>query len=145
MIGAAHLHWAAVVPVGGVALLLLAWYWRRLGRPEVLSSRRRIRRASLVIMAAVVVLAVRGLIFVDPAVDGRAYAIIWTLVVVGVGLVVLTAVADAINSFRAHQIDREAALSETAATVLAALEKEAARRRAEGGAPEPPTSRDENG
>jgi len=145
MIGVIHVHWAAVVPVAVVALLFLAWYWKRLGRPEVIASRRRIRRVSLIIMAVVVVLVVRGLSFVDPAVEGRAYAIIWTLAVVGVALVVMTAVVDALNSFRAHNEERQAELAETAATVFKALERESARRRTSPGDPDPPEAEDQRG
>ncbi len=83
--------WASI-SVAAVALALLAWYFVRLGREEVPAGRRRLRRASVVLLAIGLAPLVRALSFVHPHEDRVGWAVAWSSVL----FVVLTALVLAI-------------------------------------------------
>ena len=114
MILAVHLPPAVTIPpVIGLALWIM-WYWKRLDDPKVDAKRRRIRRASIMVMFVALIPFVRALSFVDHKTNPTEYFISWLLVVFALGLVVVTAMIDAVNTVRIHheeQIDEAAKAS----------------------------------
>lgn len=105
MLAAVHLAPAAGLAVAALLVGALALYWRRLGRPGVPRSRRLIRRLSIGIMLLAIAAMVRGTCFVDGATSPREYVVVWTIAVVLVGIVILTALVDAVNNIRVHVHD----------------------------------------
>ncbi len=79
-------------------------------------------------MALLILLMVRALSFVDPAVEGRLYAVLWTAVLIGVLVLVVLAIVDALNSFRIHQEQHQEAVAEAAVMVYRALQDEQRKR-----------------
>lgn len=103
MLAATHFHLGLSVPAAALIAGWIVWYWRRLGRPDVPVSRRRIRRASMFLMVISLPMFVRALSVLDPKVDPRQYVATWMLAMAVVGLVILTAALDAINNLRLHR------------------------------------------
>lgn len=123
MLGAVHVSAAISV---GVALLLacgVLTYWVTLGAPEVPVSRRRIRRLSLILMLAGLFCTLCGASFFDPEVPGQrlSYAYSWTLALASIVGVVLTAVADFVNSLRLHLGQQARVAERTAEEVMRQL------------------------
>jgi hypothetical protein len=104
LFGQVHLPAMFTIPPLALAAAGLVWYWLLLGRPNVPPSRRRIRRISIAIMLLGMPLLVRGVSFLDPAIQSqhRAYVTTWLLVLVFVLAVVVTAVFDIVNNLRLH-------------------------------------------
>ncbi len=103
MIGAVHLQPPmTLVPAAAVASFLI-WYWFRLGRPGVPPGRRRVRRLSMCFMFLTLAPLVRGLSFVDPAIEKREYLLTWTVILVLVLIVLLTAFLDVLVSLKVHR------------------------------------------
>ncbi len=98
---------AATVSVALLGAAWMVWYYRRLGRGDVPPSRRRIRRVSLSIMAAGLAPAVCGLSLSH---GGTAFVASWSLVLAVMMVVLLTALADIVNTGRlvAQEQRREA-------------------------------------
>lgn len=105
MIAAAHLPALVTIPPALALVVWVMWYWQRLGRPEVPDSRRRIRRASMIVILASLSLLVRGLSFLDPRTANWQYVINWLLVLFAVGLVVVTAGIDVVNTLRIERAE----------------------------------------
>ena len=96
------------IPAAILLVAIGAWYWRRLGRGSVPRVRRRIRRASLAVVAFGLVMIVIGASLLDPADRSYAYLLSWAAVLVAVVMMVLLAALDALVTVRLHQrsIDR---------------------------------------
>ncbi len=103
MLVAVHLPGSGTVPMAVAMGVWVMWYWQHLSRDEVPESRRRIRRASIIVMLAALPLFVRALSFVDSHADPRAYVIAWLLVVFAVGAVMVVAGLDVVNNLRIHR------------------------------------------
>jgi len=102
MILAVHLHPAVTIPPAIGMALWIMWYWKRLDDPNVDAKRRRIRRASIMAMFVALIPFVRALSFVDHQSDPTGYVISWLLVTFAIGLVVVTAILDTLNTVRMH-------------------------------------------
>jgi hypothetical protein len=104
------------LPVAATLLVGLIWYWRRLGAEDVLRSRRRVRRLSLVVFGTVGALGVQGLSFVDPHTHAREFILVWTLSLAGAVAMILVAGLDALASLHGHRRhaahNRQAAIRE---------------------------------
>ena len=72
--------WAASAPVAGAALAVLAWYFIRLGRPDVPRERRVVRRLSVAFASATVVALVVGMRVIHPHENRRGFALAWIAV-----------------------------------------------------------------
>jgi hypothetical protein len=120
-LAAVHLAPTLTIPLAIALSGLLAWYWFRLGRAEVPTSRRRIRRASLAIMLLSLPMFVRALSFLDPEVDQRPYVLTWTIATLMVLVVIVAAVIDAVNNLRLHHAQRLDALHEAAIELAQAV------------------------
>lgn len=118
MLAAVHVHPVVSMLLACVVCAILVWYWHRLGGDEVPESRRRIRRASLVVMFASLPVMVRALSFVDEQTPVD-YIVSWAMILVLLLLVVLTAFIDLWNNVRLRQI----ALEEEAVDAAARLHK----------------------
>lgn len=118
ILAAVHLAPLASITVAVALSAMLSWYLIRVGRADVPPSRRRIRRFSIVVMLVSLPVFVRGLSFIDPATDQRAYVTTWTLATFLVLVVIATAIMDAVNNLRLHQSQRRDAMH-TAAIDLA--------------------------
>ncbi len=96
--------WLAVLLAAALAAAAMV-HWKHLDRPEVPESRRRIRRLS--ILLALVLLP--GLVWCSSMLDHRespaAYVGGWLACMALLALVVLTAVADGLNSMWIHHRD----------------------------------------
>lgn len=134
VVGAVHVAPWVTAPLGAVVGLALGWLWWWQGRDGVPPSRRRIRRASLLLGLVLVPMLVAGLSFVDPSVDPRRYAEIWSLVLVLLGLIVATAVIDAVNSLRVHALEQRAESRGEADALVKSVVHRMQRRRTPGGA-----------
>ncbi len=87
--------WASI-SVAAVALALLVWYFVRLGRAEVPAGRRRLRRASVVLLALGLAPLVRALSFVHPHEDRVGFAVAWSSVLFVVIAALVLAVVDVV-------------------------------------------------
>lgn len=124
LIAAVHLSPSITVPVAVVAGIALGWLWWWQGREGVPTSRRRLRRISIVGMLMLVPMLVAGTSLIDPDVEPRRYAEVWTLLIGILLIVVALAVADALNTLRLHA--REA--SDASDAIARELAEVAARR-----------------
>jgi hypothetical protein len=129
MIAAAHLPAALTIPVAAAAAVLIMWYWVRLGAEGVPRSRRRIRRASMTIMLAWLPVLVWAVSFVDYRTQQARYVVSWLLVLLGLGLILLTAVVDVLDTLRLSRQERRRHFLD--AHAAAALAREA-RKKEEG-------------
>lgn len=112
----------ATIPVAIAIGLILLWYWMHLGSEHFPSSRRRIRRASVVLMVISLPIFVRA-ISLNHTRQPTEFVIWWTLAAFLVFLVVVTAGLDVLNSMklqRDRQIDEAA--RDIAAMINAARE-----------------------
>jgi hypothetical protein len=117
----ASVHVAPLYTVPEALLLAAAvlWYWWRLGRRDVPVSRRRIRRASLSLVLVTIPVFVGALSFVDPQQRASTYIVLWSVGMLCVLLIMVTAVVDALNNIRLH---REAAHVEAIAATVQIIE-----------------------
>lgn len=121
MILAVHLPAAVTIPLALVVAGWIMWYWHRLAAPEVPDSRRRIRRASIIVMSLSLPIFVRALSFIDPETSRWEYVIAWLLVLFALGLVVVTAGLDMINTVRMQRkADRQRVGEAVSALIKAA-------------------------
>lgn len=95
MIAVTHLPVFAVVPLACGLLGLAAWYWARLGAPDVPAGRRWLRRLSLGAAVAGLPAVAAGFAIVDPDVRPLAYAITWAIALVAILAAVGLAMLDA--------------------------------------------------
>lgn len=86
--------WWASAPVAVVCLVLLAWYFRRLGGAEVPRERRLVRRFSILFAAVTVVALVVGLTVIHPHENRRGFALAWLAVSIASMACLLLAVLD---------------------------------------------------
>ncbi len=100
MLANAHLPPGVSIPVAIVLAFWMLWYWNRLGRQGFPDSRRRIRRASLAVMLSALPVSVQALSFLDFQAQPNQYAITWLLIVFLLGLVLVTAAMDTVNTLR---------------------------------------------
>ncbi len=117
MILAVHLPAAVTIPLALVVAGWIMWYWHRLAAPEVPDSRRRIRRASLIVMLVSQPILVQALSFANPHdTNPTAYVIAWLLVIFLVGLVLVTAGLDVLNTMRLQREQRRDRVIQAAVT-----------------------------
>jgi hypothetical protein len=102
-LAAVHLPAWFAVGFAGVIIFAMAWYWPRLGRPEIPPERRRVRRLSLLFGLVGLCAATIGFGIVDPDARPVPYAMTWFAASVALLIVVLLAVLDAILSMRLHR------------------------------------------
>ena len=119
-LAAAHIPLVYSIGPAILALALVVWYWLRLSAEDVPSSRRRIRRVSLAIIAVTIPLLLTALSVVDPSQQASAYVIVWSLCGLCLMLIVTTAIADAINNLRLHRQARHDQMIHTAAMLFRA-------------------------
>ncbi len=100
MLADAHLPAGVSIPVAVILATWMLWYWKRLGDPSFPDSRRRIRRASLAVMLSSLPVSVHALSFLDFQMQPNQYAITWLLIVFLLGLVLVTAALDTVNTLR---------------------------------------------
>ena len=105
-LAAEHVPAVLTVPVAALFAAWLLWYWRRLGRSDVLESRRRIRRASTAVMLAGLPFLVEAASFLDARKQPGTWALTWILVMFALGLVVFTAGLDIFNTLRLARRER---------------------------------------
>jgi MFS family permease len=107
VIGLTHLPAAAVVPVACGLLALAAWYWTRLGDPQVPAGRRRLRRMSLGAAVAGVPAVAAGFAIVDPDERPVSYALVWAIASVAILAAVALAMLDAIACVAEWRLERQ--------------------------------------
>ncbi|MHC4218256.1 MAG: hypothetical protein ACYSU7_07330 [Planctomycetota bacterium] len=106
MIAAAHLSATLTIPVAVAAAVLILWYWAHLGHDDVPVSRRRIRRASLVVILIGLPIVVRALSFIDHQTQQGQYVVTWLLVLFCIGLVLIAAAIDLCDIVRLSHRER---------------------------------------
>jgi O-antigen/teichoic acid export membrane protein len=100
---AAHVHAAYTISAAIVIVALMVIYWFRLGRSDVPPRRRRVRRISLIGAFVSIPALVAGLTYFGPTSHPIAYVITWSVVLVAVIFVCITAVFDMYVSFEIQQ------------------------------------------
>ena len=100
MLAEAHLPPGVSIPVAVVMAIWMLWYWKCLGRAGLPDSRRRIRRSSLAVMLSTLPVCVQGVSFLDFETQPNQYAITWLLIIFLLGLVLVTAALDTVNTLR---------------------------------------------
>ena len=106
MIAPAHLPAALTMPLAAAVAVLILWYWKRLGAADVPESRRRIRRASMVVMLVGLPILVRAVSFVDYTTQQVQYVVCWLLVLLGLALILLAAAIDVFDTLRLSRQER---------------------------------------
>ncbi|MCL4210759.1 MAG: hypothetical protein HRU76_03740 [Phycisphaeraceae bacterium] len=127
---ASHVPPAIAVFGGVIVMLSVAWYWRRLDAPDVPETRRRIRRASMIVMLIATPLFVYGAGFADHRADPQRYAVIWAGAISLLLLVIFAAFIDMLNNLRIHRADAARAGAMTRAALIDAARQIAAARAA---------------
>ena len=126
-IAAVHLAPAITIPLAVMLAAFLVWYWGRLSGADVPDSRRRIRRASLIVMAVAIIPFLRAASFIDPdAADPHVrqdYVVTWTLCGVLLMIIVGLAMLDVFNNMRLRRRHARAMI-ELAATRLGQLARD---------------------
>jgi hypothetical protein len=121
MLGVVHIEpiWtlSAAALMGGLLLL----FWMRLGADDVLPARRRVRRWTVAIGFFLLLLLVRGLSFVDPDVRQYDYVLTWTMVLVCVLGLLLTAGADVLVTLFKVRRQAEAEMGDAGRALAEAL------------------------
>jgi len=131
-LGQTHLPaWTTCVALA-VAAVAGGWYWRRLRRGSVPMIRRRLRRASLVIGGGVLVAAAAATGWLDPAVHQVPYIVTWAGVVLGLLVLVILSLIDAVVSIRMHQRSLDRRLVRDALRIRSAMDREGIGSRADG-------------
>jgi hypothetical protein len=123
LLGAVHLPPLISVSMASAIGAWIVWYWFRLGSANVPRSRRRIRRYSLFAIGVSLMFFVRGLSFVDRAVDPRNYIITWSLALLMAAIVIVIAMLDAMNNLRLHQAHASAEVKQSTRELVDAIEK----------------------
>ena len=126
MIAAAHLPAALTIPIAVAVVVLILWYWKHLGAEDVPENRRRIRRASMVVMLVGLPILVRALSFVDYKTQQGQYVVCWLLVLLGLGLILLATVIDVFDTLRLSRQERRRNFLD--AHAAAALAREASKK-----------------
>ena len=122
-IAAVHVRPGFPIALAALVLLWTLWYWLRLGRPDVPTSRRRIRRFSMAVMLLSLPIFVTALSFIDPDIEQIRYIRTWTVALGMVGLVIISAVIDAMNNLRLHARMKQEAMHDTAAKLAGDLKR----------------------
>jgi hypothetical protein len=122
MLAAAHLPLAFTLPLAAVLVALLAWHWRRLGRAAVPDSRRRIRRASIVLMLMEIPSLLAGFSLIDGSVDPTRYVLVWTGAGIVLLLILTCVVLDVFNTLHLHARRVEDDAVDAAGELIQALE-----------------------
>lgn len=99
-LAAVHIPPVYSIPPAILVAAAVVWYWLRLGRADVPVSRRRIRRTSLAIMFVSLPVFVAALSVIDWNVRGSAYVITWSVALLCLLLIIVTAIMDALNNVR---------------------------------------------
>ncbi len=116
----AFLHPAVSIPIALICAVWIVWYWRRLGRPDVPESRRRIRRASMLVMIVTLPIMVRGVSFVDET-SPIDFVVAWGMIILLILLLLVVAAIDLWNNLRLHQQYLEQVSSESAARLAKSI------------------------
>ena len=120
MIAAAHLPAALTVSLAAPVVVLIVWYWVRLGADGVPRSRRWIRRSSMIVMLVGLPILVWALSFVDYTTQQGQYVISWLLVLFCIGLVLLAAAIDVFDTLRLSRQERRRTFLDAAAAAARA-------------------------
>lgn len=119
MIFAAQIPWALTIPIAAVLAFAILWYWIALDNQNVPGSRRRIRRASMVVMLVSLPVFVRALSFISHQSNPSQFVIIWSMLLVLLLLLVITAFADVVNTMNMHREQQIKEMAKAAADMLA--------------------------
>jgi uncharacterized membrane protein SpoIIM required for sporulation len=103
---AAHIPALASITGAAVIALILGWYWARLGAADVPESRRRLRRASMLVMFVAIAVLVYAASFADGDLDPQGYTVTWAMALTLLLLIVFLAFLDVLNNLRIHRRDR---------------------------------------
>ncbi len=123
MLATVHIAPIYTAPVAAGFAIVVMWYWVRLGRSDVPQSRRRIRRSSLSIILVTIPVLFGALSLIDPKVRASAYVILWSVAMLCLLLVVVTAIFDSLNSMRLHREAAQAEAGHAAANIMRSLKR----------------------
>lgn len=118
----AFVHPGVSIPFAVACALAVIWYWRRLGGEEVPESRRRIRRASMLILLVLMPVLVRALSYVDEQTPVE-FVVAWGIVLLLVFLLLVSGLVDLWNNLRLHRRHLEEASVEHAARLMRAIRR----------------------
>lgn len=92
--------WWLSGPIAVAAICALAWYFRRLGAPDVPRERRAVRRLSIAFAMVAVVALVVGLTVIHPHENRRGFALAWLAVSLACAVCLLLALLDVMLTTR---------------------------------------------
>ncbi|MCA9310901.1 MAG: hypothetical protein KDA21_06825 [Phycisphaerales bacterium] len=108
MISGALLPALFVIPACALLMLMIAVHLHRVvHRPDLPPSRRRIRIANTLVMLTVVPFLAVGLSLIDPDVQPRRLAFVWSTTIALLSMSVLLAVLDVVNTVRIFRRRRQ--------------------------------------
>lgn len=111
--------WVAV-PMGIVTLFVIMAHAAALREAPMPESRRRIRTANAVLMMCAVPLVTYALAIVPPA-NARPFVIAWTSVVCFLGIILMLALLDVLNTLRIRRREVARLRAEAKAIVIGSL------------------------
>ena len=103
MLALVHISPTLTIPFAVVLMVILGWYWWRLGRAATPLRRRNIRRFATSIMLITVPFLVLGLSMIDSAINQNGYIMSWSVVMSLLVLLILCAVFDMLNNVREYE------------------------------------------
>ncbi len=121
MIGSLHPSPLVTVPLAVLGAAWIALYWRQLGREETPPVRRRVRRVSIAVLLILLPLLVLGMSFLEPTTQPVLFVTTWSLALLMVLVVILTALLDALISMRLHRAQLKEEVRRASVDVARAL------------------------
>jgi Ca2+/Na+ antiporter len=124
MLAAAHILPSLSIPIAVVIAIIIVWYGWRLGSDHVPSSRRKIRRMTLLLMLVTLPILVRALSYLDPSIEPTQYVVSWLIILVAMVFLVMFAAIDIFVTAHAHARQQEANIRRDAPGLIRALQNE---------------------
>lgn len=103
MLALVHISPTLTIPFAIVLMVILGWYWRRLGSAATPPRQRNIRRFATSIMLITVPLLVLGLSIIDPVINQTGYIMSWSVAMSLIVLLILCAGFDMLNNIRQYE------------------------------------------
>ena len=128
MIASVYVDARITIPLAIVLAAGIVWYWWYLGRPSVPRGRRVWRRVSMTLMLLSLPAFIRGLSYLDPAVDAdkQQYIIAWSTAMLLVIVTFLTACVDIVVSMHIHRDQYEQEIAQAGQELRQAMDRQRA-------------------
>jgi hypothetical protein len=123
-----HVDARITIPLAIMLAAAIVGYWWYLGRPSVPRGRRIWRRVSLTLMLLSLPAFIRGLSYLDPAIDAdkQQYVIAWSTALLLVLMTFLTACVDVFISMHIHRGQYEQEIAQAGRELREAVRRQQA-------------------